>query len=120
MVRKMRAAIVKVFSTKHSLTLPAAALHHIEQVLNENDIPEEEWIIGLELWAKEYLKAEDSSSLVSLPALKKAFENLQLGTTEDSQIADPSEVNVESHFSVIDAFKMPAIRFDSVRSGFVM
>ncbi|WVN91125.1 DNA polymerase epsilon subunit B [Cryptococcus depauperatus CBS 7841] len=50
----------------------------------------------------------------------RAFENLQLGTTEDSQIADPSEVNVESHFSVIDAFKMPAIRFDSVRSGFVI
>lgn len=56
-------------------------------------------MVGLEFWAKEYLKAEgtfvccriqhyiltyfilDSSSLVSLQALKKAYENLQLGVS---------------------------------------
>lgn len=54
-------------------------------------------MVGLEFWAKEYLKAEggffaagysitcsrilDSSSLVSLKALKKAYENLQLGVS---------------------------------------
>ncbi|KAK8843454.1 DNA polymerase epsilon subunit B [Kwoniella newhampshirensis] len=118
MVNQMRAAIVKVFSTKHSLTLPAAALNYIEQVLQENEIPEDEWIVGLEFWAREYLKGEDSSSLVSLPALKKAYESLQLGTTEDSQTADPSEINVESHFSVIDSFDMPPVHFDPVRGGF--
>ncbi|KGB76093.1 DNA polymerase epsilon subunit B [Cryptococcus deuterogattii 99/473] len=119
MVKQMRSAIVKVFSTKHSLTLPAPSLHYIEEVLIENEIPEDEWVVGLEFWAKEYLKAEDSSSLVSLQALKKAYENLQLGTTEDTQIPDPSEVNVESHFSVVDSFSMPAMRYDPVRSGFV-
>ncbi|WWD21020.1 DNA polymerase epsilon subunit B [Kwoniella shandongensis] len=118
MVNQMRAAIVKVFSTKHSLTLPAAALNYIEQVLQENEIPDDEWIVGLEFWAREYLKGEDSSSLVSLPALKKAYESLQLGTNEDSQTADPSEINVESHFSVIDSFDMPPVHFDPVRGGF--
>ncbi|ODN74772.1 DNA polymerase epsilon subunit B [Cryptococcus amylolentus CBS 6039] len=117
MANRMRAVIVKIFSTKHSLTLPAPALHYIEDILE--NIEEEEWVNGLEHWAKEYLKAEDSSSLVSLPALKKAFENLQMGAPDDSGEADPSEINVESHFSVIDAFSMPPMRFDPVRAGFV-
>ncbi|WWD06489.1 DNA polymerase epsilon subunit B [Kwoniella europaea PYCC6329] len=118
MVNLMRAAIVKVFSTKHSLTLPASALAYIEQVLLENEIPEDEWVVGLEFWAREYLKGEDSSSLVSLPALKRAYESLKLGTTDDTAQADPSEVNVESHFSVIDSFDMPPVHFDAVRGGF--
>jgi hypothetical protein len=67
----------------------------------QNEIPEDEWVVGLEFWAREYLKGEggcgrtpspvfgrrmvladtrqDSSSLVSLPALKRAYEILQLG-----------------------------------------
>lgn len=41
-----------------------------------------------------------------------------LQTTEDADDIDPSEINVEAHFSVIDAFDMPPIHFDSVRAGF--
>ncbi|KAK4683976.1 DNA polymerase epsilon subunit 2, partial [Tremellales sp. Uapishka_1] len=111
MVNQMRAAIVK------------------------NEIPQEEWITGLEFWAREYLKEEgevensmgsmhrlillppDASSLVSLPALKRAYEVLQLRTTDDTD-ADPSEINIAAHFSVVDAFDMPAVRFDPVRQGF--
>ncbi|ORY29159.1 putative DNA polymerase epsilon subunit B [Naematelia encephala] len=118
MVNAMRSAIVKVFSTKHSLTLPATALSYIEQTLRENDIPEDEWLVGLEFWAREYLKGEDSSSLVSLPALKRAYESLQVGTNDDSQIADPAEINVENHFEIIDSFDMPPVHFDAVRGGF--
>ncbi|EIW66910.1 hypothetical protein TREMEDRAFT_45435 [Tremella mesenterica DSM 1558] len=118
MVNRLRAAVVKVFSAKHSLTLPTAALNYIEQVLQENDVPEEEWSTGLELWAREYLKGEESSSLVSLPALKKAYEILQLGVNDNDDMLDPSEVNIETHFSVVDAFDMPAVHFDAVRGGF--
>ncbi|ORX38923.1 DNA polymerase alpha/epsilon subunit B-domain-containing protein [Kockovaella imperatae] len=118
MVSSMRSAIVRVFSTKYSLTLPASALNYIEQVLTENEIPEDEWNTGLEFWAKEYLKGEDSSSLVSLSALRRAYEVLQLGTNEDADDIDPSEINVEAHFAVVDSFDMPPVRFDPVRGGF--
>lgn len=53
-----------------------------------------------------------------MPALKRAYEILQLGATDDTQVADPSEINVEAHFSVVDSFDMPAVHFDAVRSGF--
>ncbi|KAL7421454.1 DNA-directed DNA polymerase epsilon, subunit B [Cryptotrichosporon argae] len=114
----MRAAIVKVFSTKHSLTLPAAALTYMEQVLVENEVPQEEWISALEYWAKEYLKSEESSSLVSLSALKRAYETLQVGGPDESDTIDPAEVNIDKHFAVVDAFDMPPVRFDPVRGGF--
>ncbi|WVQ81649.1 DNA polymerase epsilon subunit B [Cryptococcus sp. DSM 104549] len=117
--KQMRATIVKVFSTKYSLTLPATALAHIEEVLIENEVEQEEWANGLEMWAREYLKGEESSSLVSIPGLKRAFENLQVGTS-DTQRADPSEINVEAHLSVVDAFDMPPVRFDPVRAGFTV
>ncbi|EKD03887.1 epsilon DNA polymerase [Trichosporon asahii var. asahii CBS 8904] len=97
-----------VFSTKYSLTLPAPALEYIQQVLidvsqlsqqqtdDQTEIPEDEWAVGLELWAAEYLKGE----------------------VDDTQEADPSEVNVEAHFSVVDSFNMPPVRFDPVRAAF--
>lgn len=50
--------IRQVFSTKYSLTLPTQALLYIEQVLVDNDVTEPEWVGGLELWAKEYLKED--------------------------------------------------------------
>lgn len=93
-------------------------------------MPQDEWSVGLDLWAREYLKGEgelrtphaqltpDPSSLVTLPGLKRAYEILQLGGTDDTQTADPSEVNVEAHFSVVDSFEMPAVHFDVVRGGF--
>lgn len=31
---------------------------------------------------------------------------------------DPSEINVEAHFKVVDAFDMPPVHFDPVRAGF--
>ena len=37
---------------------------------------------------------------------------------DDSNAPDPTEINVEAHFSVIDAFDMPAVHFDAVRGGF--
>lgn len=86
--------------------------------------------MGLELWAAEYLKGEgryhlpgstdriEPSSLVSLDGLKRAYEILQLGSVDDTQEADPSEVNVEAHFSVVDSFNMPPVRFDPVRAAF--
>ncbi|WOO83431.1 DNA polymerase epsilon subunit B [Vanrija pseudolonga] len=120
MVRSMRAAIVKVFSTKYSLTLSAPALDYIEHVLRENEIAQDGWIDALEFWAREYLKGEDTTSIVSLPGLKRAYEILQLGTTGDSQSIDPSEVNVNAHFSVVDSFDMPAVHFDAVRGGFIV
>lgn len=61
----------------------------------------------------------ESSSLVSLDGLKRAYEILQLGATDDTQTADPSEINVEAHFSVVDSFDMPAVHFDPVRGGFI-
>jgi hypothetical protein len=64
------------------------------------------------------LTPPESSSLVSLPGLKRAYEILQLGAADDSQVADPAEINVEAHFSVVDSFDMPAVHFDVVRSGF--
>lgn len=83
----------------------------------------------MEFWAREYLKGEgwwepfrlipESSSLVSLDGLRRAYEILQLGAADDSQAADPSEINVEAHFSVVDSFDMPAVHFDAVRGGFV-
>ncbi|KAI9636514.1 DNA polymerase alpha/epsilon subunit B-domain-containing protein [Dioszegia hungarica] len=118
MVNAMRAAIVRVFSTKHSLTLPAAALAYIEKELTENEIPQAEWVSGLEFWAKEYLKGEESSSLVNLPALKRAYEILQLGAIDDDDAPDPTEINIEAHFSVVDAFDMPPVHFDAIRGGF--
>lgn len=39
-------------------------------------------------------------------------------STEGADEIDPSEVNIETHFSVIDAFDMPAVHFDPVRAGF--
>lgn len=60
----------------------------------------------------------ESSSLVSLSGLKRAYEILQLGTTDDTQTADPTEINVEAHFAVVDSFDMPAVHFDAVRGGF--
>jgi DNA polymerase epsilon subunit 2 len=33
---------------------------------------------------------------------------------------DPAEVHVESYFNVIDAFEMPAQRYDPVRNAFAM
>ena len=38
---------------------------------------------------------------------------------EDADDINPTEVNLDSHFSVVDAFDMPPVRFDPVRSGFV-
>lgn len=60
----------------------------------------------------------DAPSLVSLDGLKRAYEILQLGATDDTQAIDPSEINVEAHFSVVDSFDMPALHFDIVRGGF--
>lgn len=37
---------------------------------------------------------------------------------DDTQAPDPSEINVEAHFSVVDSFDMPAVHFDPVRGGF--
>ena len=98
------------------------------------------------------MRCLDSSSLVSLPALRRAYETLQIGvcpllssfnncdhpakcprsshigvwsvelthvqTTDDADEVDPSEINVEMHFGVIDAFDMPPVHFDAVRGGF--
>jgi DNA polymerase epsilon subunit 2 len=33
----------------------------IENVLTDGEVPEDEWLAGLELWAKEYLKGEGLS-----------------------------------------------------------
>lgn len=111
-------------------------------------------MVGLEFWAKEYLKAEGAficcriqyyiltyfrfiiigviasfeKGLRKPPAWRelhtactivKSTKLICPQTTEDTQVADPSEVNVESHFSVVDSFDMPAMRYDPVRSGFV-
>ena len=74
----------QVFSTKYSLTLSAAALNYIEQVFTEvwsfcisiiadngltfqGEIPQHEWMNGIELWAKEYLKIEGASSSANHP-----------------------------------------------------
>ncbi|BEI83060.1 hypothetical protein CcaverHIS002_0309280 [Cutaneotrichosporon cavernicola] len=120
MSRSLRAAIVKVFSTKYSLTLPAPALEYIENVLLENEIPEDEWALGLDFWAREYLKGQDAPSLVSLDGLKHAYEILQLGGTDGADAMDPTDINVEAHFSAVDSFDMPAQHFDIVRSGFTV
>lgn len=55
---------------------------------------------------------------MSLTGLKRAYDILQLGNVDDTQVADPTEVNVEAHFSVVDSFDMPAVRFDPVRAAF--
>lgn len=81
----------------------------------------------------------ESTSLVNLPALKRAYEILQVGVSvhvllycsapllahiadsqanDDNDEGDSTEISPEAHFSVIDAFDMPAVRFDSVRGGF--
>lgn len=60
----------------------------------------------------------DAPSLVSLDGLKRAHEILQLGGTDDREAIDPSEINVEAHFSVVDSFDMPAVHYDVVRGGF--
>lgn len=39
-------------------------------------------------------------------------------TNDDTDAPDPTEINIEAHFSVIDAFDMPAVHFDSIRGGF--
>ena len=43
---------------------------------------------------------------------------LTLQAIDDSQAPDPSEINIEAHFSVVDAFDMPPVHFDAVRGGF--
>lgn len=116
----MRNAIVRVFSTKYSLTLPTQSLLFIESVLTDHDIEQEEWNAGLELWAKEYLKGEDPSPLVSLKVLQRAYESLQLKNDMVDDLEDPSEVHLESYFNIIDAFDMPAQRFDAVRNAFAL
>jgi DNA polymerase epsilon subunit 2 len=62
----------------------------------------------------------DAPSLVSLDGLKRAYEILQLGGTDDTDAIDPSDINVEAHFSAVDSFDMPAQHFDIVRSGFTL
>lgn len=37
---------------------------------------------------------------------------------DDSQAPDPSEINIEAHFAVVDSFDMPPVHFDPVRGGF--
>jgi DNA polymerase epsilon subunit 2 len=37
---------------------------------------------------------------------------------DDTQAPDPSEINIEAHFAVVDAFDMPPVHFDPVRGGF--
>jgi hypothetical protein len=37
---------------------------------------------------------------------------------DDTDAPDPTEINIEAHFSVVDAFDMPAVHFDSIRGGF--
>lgn len=43
---------------------------------------------------------------------------LILQANDDTDAPDPTEINIEAHFSVIDAFEMPAVHFDSIRGGF--
>lgn len=74
----LRSTILKVFSTKYALTLPTQSLLFIEKVLSEFEGQEEEWVTGLELWAREYLRGEDGRGLVDLDALKRAYESLQV------------------------------------------
>ena len=38
--------------------------------------------------------------------------------TDDTQAVDPSEINIESHFAVVDSFDMPPTHYDAVRGGF--
>ncbi|GHJ86100.1 hypothetical protein NliqN6_2502 [Naganishia liquefaciens] len=134
---RLRNIIIKVFSTKYSLTLPTQTLLYIENVMQEHDIGEEEWQAGLELLAKEYLRGEDPSPLVSLEALKRAYESLQLKTDFDEEPSrdyasqshshglargmghDPLDTHVDSHFHVINSFDIPGLRFDAVRGTFV-
>lgn len=74
----LRSTILKVFSTKYALTLPTQSLLFIEKVLSEFEGGREEWVTGLELWAREYLRGEDGRGLVDLEALKRAYESLQV------------------------------------------
>ncbi len=133
-----RNQILKIFSTKYSLTLPTSSLLYIESILSSHSLDDdpEELLSGIELWAKEYLKGEDPSPLVGLEGLKRAYESLQVKTSVDEYngnghrhengaqdlldgVIDPMEVNPEAHFKVVGAFEMPGIRFDPVRGTFV-
>lgn len=177
MVNRMRSAIVKVGSCPFSRgsqlgfldkTLPHVAcirsgLHRRgldtgpttcfpsrgPRLISQNEIPEDEWLAGLEFWAREYLKAEGTISCLPPSAepfrfvivgrtaraeegirgasigsklrfmlAKHSLQMLISQTTDDTDDIDPSEINVEAHFSVIDAFEMPPVHFDPVRSGF--
>jgi DNA polymerase epsilon subunit 2 len=35
----------------------------------QNEIPEDEWVVGLEFWAREYLKGEGGCGRTPTPAL---------------------------------------------------
>jgi DNA polymerase epsilon subunit 2 len=100
----------QVFSSKYSLTLPATALTYIEQVLldvsdfsyagivaanlrDQNEIAEEEWQTGLELWAKEYLKGEGVSAQITAMTKSHAAYRLIISgvfTRVEESIRGPS------------------------------
>ncbi|CED83236.1 epsilon dna polymerase [Phaffia rhodozyma] len=115
----MQSTIFKIFTTKHSLTLPSQVLGFVEKILIEHEVERDMWADSCDHLAREYMRGEDPSPLVTLKGIEQAYQALQLKTDineENDPLAESTdEVNVENHFKVIDSYKMPGLRFDSNR-----
>ncbi|KAK0551435.1 DNA-directed DNA polymerase epsilon, subunit B, partial [Tilletia horrida] len=126
----LRRIIVKIFTRKYNLQLHTSALNFIASTLEAHGLLEqpEEWEDALEALAKELVDGEagdgGSSSMVTQSALERVYARLVAQETSASNLTahDPltegEKVDPARYFSVVDAFKMPKIRFDQHRKVF--
>ncbi|KAK0521797.1 DNA-directed DNA polymerase epsilon, subunit B [Tilletia horrida] len=126
----LRRVIVKIFTRKYNLQLHTSALHFIASTLDAHGLLDQpdEWADALEALAKELVDGEvgdgGSGSMVTQTALERVYARLVAQETSASTLEahDPltegETVDPARYFHVIDAFKMPRIRFDQHRKTF--
>ncbi|KAL7417965.1 putative epsilon DNA polymerase [Mrakia frigida] len=100
----MKNTIFKIFTLKHSLTLPTQVFAFVERILIEHEIDPSEWAKSCDFLAREYMKGDDPAPLADTT------------TDQNEPLAEaPDKVIVGNHFHIIDSFQMPGLRFDSIR-----
>ncbi|KAF5333197.1 hypothetical protein D9611_002432 [Ephemerocybe angulata] len=97
-------AVIKVFR-KFSNSIGPDALQFLEDVLDENDIPDEDIESSIELIAKEYNKEDDATMKVSIAVLRRVYEGLK-DQGEHTQV-ERETVLPDQHLFFIDAYEMP-------------
>ncbi|KAG9044272.1 DNA-directed DNA polymerase epsilon, subunit B [Tulasnella sp. UAMH 9824] len=115
-------AILKVFTRKYQLSLKPEALAYLDDLLRQHDIQDDQVQDAMEYIAKEYMKQDDCTTIVSRESLEKIYTLMQLDTGNPSAtqatLLDTDELDPEQHLYFINAMEMPRWLYSHERRSF--